>query len=373
MKRFSLSYLAALAALVPIGASGAVVFTDFTFKAGPDAQANSHLSFAWQGRANGSEAIAMGRFTEAAYWNSIALGFGAWVSGDFGIAIGASEEAVYNGSPYLDPTWFRQITTRAGSQSVAIGSGAAAGNHAIAIGYFSESDSGSTAIGNHYAQALGGSLALGGFAYSNSIALMNATADNNSFAALGGSASNGSIAIGDGTMASQGNVALGRLNRDTRRDATVITATANALDPVFEIGNPRLETVVREEWDEGQLLYTYTEEVWARHNAMAIYRDNVARFEGPVQIKSSTGYVTLAPAGATQALGDSTVLTLPTTGGELLSTASMIDATKLTGPVPAANLAQVVKVDAQGYAVADGAVGGVLRVLPAGDIPMFGQ
>lgn len=356
----------------PAGASAAVVFTDFTFKAGPDAQAHSYLSFAWQGRANGSEAIAMGRFTEAAYSNSIALGYGAWTSAQFGIAIGASYDAVSHGNPYTDPTGFRETATHAGFGSVAIGSVAAAGGDSIALGYFSFSDGGSTAIG-YGSYAVVNSLAFSNYggtsATNNSIAL-DATAENSSFAALGGAARNGSIAIGDGTLANQGNVALGRLNRDMRRDGTAIGTTTSPLDPLFEVGNPVFRSETSTFWDDGNLI-TETIEYWERQNAFALYRDNVARFEGPVQIKSGNGYVTLAPAGATQTLGDSALLTLPATTGELLSSASSIDATKLTGPVPSANLTQLVKIDAQGYAVADGAAGGVLRVLPAGDIPMF--
>lgn len=401
MKQPSYKLLILLSVLLPVNTYAIVVLTDSTFKAGADAEANSFRSFAWQGRATGQEAIAMGRFTEAAHSNSVALGFGAWTSGEFGVAIGASYEATYNGNPYLEPTWFREITTHAGFQSVAIGSGAAADAESIALGIFAFSDGGSTAIG-YGAAATGNSLAFGtnlsGFASNNSVAL-SATAENNSFAALGGNARNGSVAIGDGTMASQGGVALGRLNRDVRRDGSAITTTASPLDPLLEIGNPVFRTEVVTYWDDGHL-FTETVEYWERQNAFALYRDNVARFEGPVQIKSGEGYVTLQPGTA----GNRTI-SLPDVDGTMLTSSSTLDATKLSGSVPEATLPADVsrlgdsidlasestgnlewsRVESPpttlaGYGITDsipvtrdaeGLITSPIRIAPQGDIPMF--
>lgn len=115
-------------------------------------------------------------------------------------------------------------------------------------------------------------------------------------------------------------------------------------------------------------------------------------------MKAGSGYLTIQSSGTTNR-----TLTLPDTNGALLANTSALDASKLTGEVPAANLpasvgatveldgdevvgvlpwskvgtvgrpttvdgygiTNAVKVDSQGYVV------GTLRVQQAGDIQMF--
>ena len=131
-----------------------------------------------------------------------------------------------------------------------------------------------------------------------------------------------------------------------------------------------------------------------RRNAMTVFRDGTARFEGPVEVKGASGKVVL-DAGAV--IGTRTVQ-LPDNDGALLSTSSQLDATLLTGEVPAANLPAVTQLigdlpwsrvsgtptSVESYGITNTIpveremIGGVeviasaIRIKPQGDIPMFG-
>lgn len=137
---------------------------------------------------------------------------------------------------------------------------------------------------------------------------------------------------------------------------------------------------------------------WVRGNAFSVYRNNMARFEGAVQIKAGAGYLTLQPGGTT-----SRTLTLPDVDGALLANTSTLDASNLSGALPVESLpvtvtqvGATVELDSSettgslpwsrvsdkpttlaGYlpstAVdAEGRIITAIRILPQGDIPMFG-
>lgn len=360
----------------------------YSFAGGPNAFAGTY-SFAWLGRTQPwtTDAVVMGRFAKAEFNGSIALGFGSLVNGPFGIAIGV-DEAMFN-----DPYFNTEFRTLAGAYSLAVGSSSKAQDWSTTIGAYGYAINYSTAIGAGAAatdvslamgggSASNGSVALGGgVAIDNSVSL-NGAAMQGSFAALGGTAIDGGIAIGPVNV--RNGVALGRANINLRRDGSLIGTAANPLDPVFEIGNGTLEDVVYH-GEEGD----FTTQEWLPRNALTIYRDQVARFGGPVQIKAGAAYVTLEPSGTV-----SRTILLPDADGTLLTSTSPLNAALMTGTVPAVSITSVawskvsatptsvagygitdaVKVDAQGYALAGGpSAGGVLRVRQAGDIPMYGQ
>lgn len=305
--------------------------------------------------------------------DSIAIGGSA---GEYGVAVGTGARA---------------------SSSVAIGRGSnALGGSSIAISTINDD-------ANYKAEALNtGAIAIGSWSYATAIF---ATAVGGKSTRALGDLSNafgahayavgyratalgyGSGAIADYSLAAganvssyaYGSVAVGHYNKSNiRRDGvTVIPSTAHALDPLFTVGNGTSSQ---------------------NSNTFTLYRDAVARFEGAVQIKAGSGYLTLQPGGTTNR-----TLILPDADGALLANTSTLAAANLTGTVPTGSLpaavtqlGATVELDSNettgnlpwsrisnkptnlagylpnGAVDAEGRIMNAIRILPQGDIPMFG-
>jgi hypothetical protein len=298
----------------------------------------------------GNTSVALGMWSHA---GNSTVSIGAWsgASGFGSIAIGP-------GSLGSDDVW---TTSAHGNASVVIGYTATDSYETIGDG--------AVVIGG-YAQGAAGSTVLGGGARTFSpytvVVGAGSTANAQYSSALGPYVTTHAI----------GSVGLGSYNDSSLRKngTTVDPIISNPLDPLLTLGQGTNQ--------QGK-------------NAFTIYRDGSARFEGPVQIKSGTGYLTLQPGGTINR-----TLTLPDADGALLASTSTLDATKLSGEVPVAalpvevtQLGATVELDSanettgnlpwsrisdkpttlDGYLAvnAEGRITTPIRIEPQGDVPMF--
>lgn len=260
-------------------------------------------SVAVGGSAQGEDAVSIGNTSRAFHHAGTAIGFQA-KAGHLGVAVGFNASAGGEGAIAIGGAAAYDYESPApaahAARSVAIGSFSGVSSPgAIAIGWGSGA-SWDDAVGIKGVASGAGSVALG--------ALSSATGTGTVAIGYGTQVfANGAFGLGNGlSVGAQGGVGLGRYNRNEGRGAAAISPTQPAsTDPLFTVGSGTSDA--------------------ARANAFTVYRDGGARFEGAVQLKAGSGYLTLQPGGST-----SRTLTLPDMDGTMLTNGSSLDAAKLT-------------------------------------------
>lgn len=362
----------------------------FSFAAGLNTSAAGAHSFAFGkgAHAHDTHSFAFGENVGASRQFTIVFGKNSFADGNYSVAIGA-EAQIKENAHYSYALGKGTYIEEDSEYSYAIGRNTeveawgafAVGDAARTFGYRAMSFG-----ADSYSQG-DRSISLGGFAsgtkslagsgattwgdYSTAFGLYAATTGDHSFA-MGNSL----------TVYSPFSLAIGRFNTNQTKSGLLPpnrVADINADDPVFEIG-----------------IGTSSSD---RRNALTVYRDGSSRFEGPVQLKAGSGYLTLQPSGTTNR-----TLTLPDMDGTMLTSNSTLDPAKLGGgtvaenvlPVSVTKLGATIELNSAettgnlpwtrisgkpatlaGYlpstAVdAEGRIAVAIRILPQGDIPMFG-